>query len=110
MTSADSASVAPGSLAATGGGPPAGGAPPPPRLPRRARILLPILLIALVVFSVHRYRIESERALTEVSGRALGTTWTVKLAGGLDLPAQAIDMGIHGVLIPGMAVTPDTVQ
>jgi thiamine biosynthesis lipoprotein len=48
------------------------------------------MLVALVVFSVHRYRIESERALTEVSGRALGTTWTVKLAGGLDLPAQRV--------------------
>jgi thiamine biosynthesis lipoprotein len=48
------------------------------------------MLVALVVFSVHRYRIESERALTEVSGRALGTTWTVKLAGGLDLSAQRV--------------------
>jgi thiamine biosynthesis lipoprotein len=60
----------------------------PPRLPRRARILLPILLLALVVVSVHRYRIESERAISELSGRALGTTWTVKIAGGLDLPTQ----------------------
>ena len=62
--------------------------PDPPKLSRRARILLPILLVALVVASVHRYGIERERAITEVSGRALGTTWTVKLAGGLDLPAQ----------------------
>jgi thiamine biosynthesis lipoprotein len=51
----------------------------------RARILLPLLLLALVVASWHRYQVEPPRAHFSVAGSAMGTSWSVKVAdAGLD--------------------------
>ena len=55
----------------------------------RARVLLPLLLILLLVFSWHRYRAEPERGHFAVSGAAMGTTWSVKVADeGVDAEAE----------------------
>ena len=54
----------------------------------RARLLLPLLLIALLAFSLHRYRVEPERTHFTASGAALGTTWSVKVAGELEAEAE----------------------
>jgi thiamine biosynthesis lipoprotein len=58
-------------------------------LPGRARILLPVFLVALVVISVHRLVCAPPPpAAAEFSGRSMGTTWAVTLALP-DLPAPA---------------------
>ena len=46
----------------------------------RARILLPALLLVLLLFSWHRYQQEPARAHFLVSGSAMGTSWSVKVA------------------------------
>jgi thiamine biosynthesis lipoprotein len=46
----------------------------------RARVLLPLLLLALIVFSWHRYQSEPPRHHFLVSGSAMGTTWSLKVA------------------------------
>lgn len=57
---------------------------PPPRtsaaLPIRVRVLLPLLLLVLGYASVRLYGRVPDRAVVELSGAALGTTWSVKLA------------------------------
>ncbi len=51
----------------------------------RARILLPLLLLALVLATWHRYQLEPPRTHGYVGGSAMGTTWSVKVADdGLD--------------------------
>lgn len=60
----------------------------PPTLSPRARLLLPLLLIALLAVSLHRYRVEVERGQVELAGEALGTTWSAKIAGTLSPDEQ----------------------
>ncbi|MBW2268958.1 MAG: FAD:protein FMN transferase [Deltaproteobacteria bacterium] len=51
----------------------------------RARILLPLLLLALLVVTWHRYQDEPQRPYFHIGGSAMGTTWSVKVAhAGLD--------------------------
>lgn len=46
----------------------------------RARILLPLLLLALVLVTWHRYTAEPPRPHFVVSGSTMGTTWSLKVA------------------------------
>ncbi|MEM7412764.1 MAG: FAD:protein FMN transferase [Myxococcota bacterium] len=56
---------------------------PKPLLSGRARWLVPVLLLVLLVVSVHRYQVAVTTLRVELGGEALGTTWSVKLAGEL---------------------------
>lgn len=56
------------------------GPTPPPGLPRNARILLPLFIVVLAALSIYRYSAEPSREVVVVQGRAMGTTWSVKLA------------------------------
>jgi thiamine biosynthesis lipoprotein len=51
-----------------------------PALDRRARILLPVLIVLLALVSVYRYTREPPRSVHVFQGEALGTTFSVKLA------------------------------
>ena len=53
--------------------------PPPTALTPRAKLLLPIFLVVLVVLSVHRLTCADLAAPHEFAGPTMGTTWTVKL-------------------------------
>jgi len=53
---------------------------PSTSLPIRVRVLLPLLLIVLGYASIQLYGRVPERPIVELSGAALGTTWSVKLA------------------------------
>jgi thiamine biosynthesis lipoprotein len=46
----------------------------------RARILLPLLLLTLLVVTWHRYQSEPPQPHFYVGGSAMGTTWSVKVA------------------------------
>ncbi len=58
-------------------------------LPLRARIVLGVLLLVLAAATIRLYGARPERPVEELRGAALGTTWSVKIAGELDESAVA---------------------
>jgi thiamine biosynthesis lipoprotein len=52
-----------------------------PLLDRRARWLLPVFLVLLIVLSIHRYSQTPGADVYVMRGVAMGTSWSVKIAG-----------------------------
>ena len=46
----------------------------------RARLLLPIMVLALAAVSIHRYCAQPPRTVVSFEGATMGTTWSVKIA------------------------------